>query len=169
MPITTRFWNSYDIDSLIENAGTSDQIWFLNEPGLTAAAREIRARNFIEHTLLEKPRLCKAIDLEGKAIGDIALKRSTQSFQEHSLEIGYWVGKRYWGKGYATEAIKQMVDYAFSNLPEVRRITARTFWSNLGSRRALEKAGFTLEARFKEAIRINGVYDDEAAYTIWRP
>jgi len=38
-----------------------------------------------------------------------------------------------------------------------------------GSRRALEKAGFTQEARFKEAIRINGVYDDEAAYTFWRP
>lgn len=168
MPITTRFWNSYDIESLVENAGTSDQIWFLNEPDLSPADKEERARHFIEQTMLEKPRLCKAIDLNGRAIGDIALKRSSLSFQQHSLEIGYWVGKPYWGNGYATEAIKQMVSYGFANLPEVTRITARTFWANQGSRRALEKAGFTLEARFKDAIRIDGVYDDEAAYTIWR-
>jgi len=62
-----------------------------------------------------------------------------------------------------------MVANGFSTLPEVTRFTARTFAPNLGFRRALEKPGCTLKARCKDAIRIDGVHDDEAACTIWKP
>ena len=56
-------------------------------------------------------------------------------------EIGYWLGVPFWGKGYATEAARAVIDYAFGDLGhEVLLGGARV--SNPASRRVLEKCGF---------------------------
>jgi RimJ/RimL family protein N-acetyltransferase len=56
-------------------------------------------------------------------------------------EIGYWLGAPYWGKGYATEAVRAVIDYAFSELDhEALQAGARV--TNPASRRILEKCGF---------------------------
>ena len=56
-------------------------------------------------------------------------------------EIGYWLGVRYWGKGYATEAARAVIDHAFTTLGyDALRAGARV--SNPASRRVLEKCGF---------------------------
>src|SRR5215472_4954544 len=56
-------------------------------------------------------------------------------------EIGYWLGVPFWGKGYATEAARAIIDYAFGDLGhEVLLGGARV--SNPASRRVLEKCGF---------------------------
>jgi RimJ/RimL family protein N-acetyltransferase len=56
-------------------------------------------------------------------------------------EIGYWLGVPYWGKGYATEAARAVVDHAFGELGfEALQAGARV--SNPASRRVLEKCGF---------------------------
>lgn len=56
-------------------------------------------------------------------------------------EIGYWLGVPYWGKGYATEAARAAIDYAFGDLQhEALQAGARV--SNPASRRVLEKCGF---------------------------
>jgi RimJ/RimL family protein N-acetyltransferase len=56
-------------------------------------------------------------------------------------EIGYWLGAAYWGQGYATEAVRAVVDYAFSELDhEALQAGARV--TNPASRRILEKCGF---------------------------
>ncbi len=56
-------------------------------------------------------------------------------------EIGYWLGVPYWGKGYATEAVRAVIDHAFEALghPELQ---AGARVSNPASRRVLEKCGF---------------------------
>ncbi len=69
-----------------------------------------------------------------------------------SAEIGYWIGEPYWGKGIATEAIRQMVDITWERYPEVVRIYAEVFPGNIGSVRALEKNGFELECVQKEFL-----------------
>jgi RimJ/RimL family protein N-acetyltransferase len=56
-------------------------------------------------------------------------------------EIGYWLGVPYWGQGYATEAARAVIDYAFEEFgPPELRAGARVV--NPSSRRVLEKCGF---------------------------
>ncbi len=56
-------------------------------------------------------------------------------------EIGYWLGVPFWGQGYATEAVRALIDYAFTELDhEALQAGARV--TNPASRRILEKCGF---------------------------
>jgi RimJ/RimL family protein N-acetyltransferase len=56
-------------------------------------------------------------------------------------EIGYWLGAPYWGNGYATEAVRAVIDYAFGDCDhEALQAGARV--TNPASRRVLEKCGF---------------------------
>jgi RimJ/RimL family protein N-acetyltransferase len=56
-------------------------------------------------------------------------------------EIGYWLAVAFWGKGYATEAVRAVIDYAFDDLGyDALEAGARV--SNAASRRVLEKCGF---------------------------
>lgn len=52
-------------------------------------------------------------------------------------ELAYWFGQRYWGRGFATDAVAQ-----FLTLERTRPLTARVAEHNVGSRRVLEKLGF---------------------------
>ena len=61
--------------------------------------------------------------------------------REDAPELGYWLGARYWGRGYATEAVRAVVDYAFGDL-EHETLQAGARVSNLTSRRVLEKCAF---------------------------
>ena len=59
----------------------------------------------------------------------------------HPPEIGYWLGVKHWGKGYATEAVRAMIDHTFADLAcEAIHAAARV--TNPSSRRVLEKCGF---------------------------
>jgi RimJ/RimL family protein N-acetyltransferase len=56
-------------------------------------------------------------------------------------EVGYWLGVAHWGKGYATEALHALVDYAFAE-SDCEALQAGARVTNPGSRRVLEKCGF---------------------------
>ncbi len=58
-----------------------------------------------------------------------------------SMEIGYWIGEPYWGKGIALEAARVIVEFAFDILG-VERLTAGHFEGNPASGRVLKKVGF---------------------------
>jgi RimJ/RimL family protein N-acetyltransferase len=55
-------------------------------------------------------------------------------------ELGYALGRAYWGRGYAPEAVRAMLDHA--RLLGLRRLDAYSFVDNPASARVLEKAGF---------------------------
>ena len=61
--------------------------------------------------------------------------------QEPTPELGYWLGVDYWGKGYATEAVHAVIDYAFTDLGHAA-LQAGSRVTNPASRRVLEKCGF---------------------------
>lgn len=74
-----------------------------------------------------------------------------------SADIGYLLGDRSaWGKGYATQAIKLIVDYAFSDLA-LLKITAGCIQGNEGSKKALIKSGFLQEGLLLQQL----VVDDQ--------
>lgn len=56
-------------------------------------------------------------------------------------ELGYWLGTDFWGKGYATEAVRAVIDYAFEELMH-DGLQAGARVTNPASRRVLEKCGF---------------------------
>lgn len=61
--------------------------------------------------------------------------------QDDAPEIGYWLGVKYWNKGYATEAVRALVDFAFTELDH-ETLNAGARVTNPASRRILEKCGF---------------------------
>lgn len=61
--------------------------------------------------------------------------------REGGPEIGYWIGVSHWGQGYATEAVRALIDHAFADLAH-ETLQAGTRVSNPASRRVLEKCGF---------------------------
>ena len=71
------------------------------------------------------------------------------------IEFGYWLGKRHWGEGYATEAVTRLTRFVFAtlNLPEVWAAAVPT---NDASHRVLEKVGFTIVAAGERPSDVRG-------------
>ncbi|WP_422124594.1 GNAT family N-acetyltransferase [Planococcus sp. X10-3] len=102
-----------------------------------------------------------------KLVGTINLFRILRGPLQSAI-IGYAVDKNYNGKGYATEAIGLMVDYAFKELG-LHRIEAGVMPHNTPSIRALEKAGFEREGIARKNVQINGKWQDHVVMAIINP
>jgi RimJ/RimL family protein N-acetyltransferase len=61
--------------------------------------------------------------------------------REGGPEVGFWIGVSHWGRGYATEAVRALIDHAFADIAH-ETLQAGTRVSNPASRRVLEKCGF---------------------------
>lgn len=82
-------------------------------------------------------------------------------------ELGYWIGKLYWGMGYGTEATKAIIDYGFNRL-NLNKICAQAFVHNPGSWRIMEKVGMTYEGTLKQHFVRFGHYIDIVNYGLLR-
>lgn len=93
------------------------------------------------------------------------------NLRDANAELGYWIGKPYWGRGYATEAAREVVRYGFEQL-WLHRIYAAHFGTNPASGRVLEKIGMTYEGTRREHHRKWGDYEDRIEYGLlvgeWR-
>ncbi len=109
---------------------------------------------------------CMAIVAKGEAVGCISVEVGKDVYKR-CAEIGFWLGEEYWGQDIMTNAVKMMVEDAFSMF-DIVRIGACVFENNLGSVRTLEKAGFTLEGRLKKGVCKNGEIFDLLLFGITR-
>ncbi len=82
-------------------------------------------------------------------------------------ELGYWTGVPYWGNGYATEAVRTVVDWGFETLG-LERIYAQHLDGNKASGRVLQKAGLLYEGTLRHCVRKNGTHYDTPMYAILR-
>lgn len=82
-------------------------------------------------------------------------------------ELGYWVAKKYWGKGYGTEAAKSLLQYGFEVM-KLHKIFAQAFSSNVGSYKIMEKIGLHYEGTLKEHVCRDGQYHDLVVYGLLR-
>lgn len=80
-------------------------------------------------------------------------------------ELGYWLGKPYWGMGYTTEAARRMIAFSFDELL-LNRVFARCFTHNPASARVMEKAGMRYEGTLRQHVRKAGTYYDLHCYGI---
>jgi RimJ/RimL family protein N-acetyltransferase len=94
------------------------------------------AEQFIAAVNKSDGEACFVMVLDGKPIGACGIDP-----REDSPELGYWLGASYWGRGFTTEAVRAVIDYAFGDLKhETLQAGARV--SNPASRRVLEKCAF---------------------------
>lgn len=100
----------------------------------------------------------------GHLIGTIALH--TPRDQSHArAELGYWIGVNYWGRGFATEAARILLDYAF-NRRGFHRIVAEHFADNPASGRVMQKLGLKREGILRQHFNKWGEYKDVVCYAI---
>lgn len=127
---------------------------------------EEAGRRFIEQAIAG-PSLRRCIAIGGECCGALGL-HPKEDLWRHNLELGYWLAHEQRGKGIMTNAIRQMVQLGFETFPDVTRIYASPFGTNIASQRALEKAGFALEAKLIGTLVKNGVVQDELIYAVRR-
>jgi [ribosomal protein S5]-alanine N-acetyltransferase len=83
---------------------------------------------------------------------------------DHSLaELGYWLGKEYWSCGYATEAARAVLQYAFEEM-QLERIFAKHFERNPASGRVLQKIGMQREGTLRHHYCKWGEYQNLVVY-----
>ncbi len=96
------------------------------------------AKQFISSVNLAGSEIAFLISLDDEtAIGACGIAH----LDGQNPEIGYWLGVRHWGKGYATEAVRAVIDHAFTRL-EYDALQSSARVTNPASRRVLEKCGF---------------------------
>ncbi|MBR6872539.1 MAG: GNAT family N-acetyltransferase [Ruminococcus sp.] len=83
---------------------------------------------------------------DGTHIGELCFKGL---FADGTAEIGYGISEEYQNNGYATEAVKAILEWAFSH-PEVTAVEAETDPKNTASKRVLEKCGFKPNGKIGE-------------------
>ena len=91
------------------------------------------------------------IFLDNQLIGGVGLHIHNDNY----YELGYWLGKDYWGKGYATESSKYLLEYALGKL-DSPKIKSGYFIDNLPSGNVLKKLGFKeigIEKRYSDSMK----------------
>ncbi len=78
-------------------------------------------------------------------------------------ELGYMITAEHWGKGYVTEAVTVLLDFAFNSL-QFHSIEAVIDSRHIASERVLQKVGFIKEAHFKENFYYNNEFTDTVIY-----
>lgn len=165
MNIQFRPFRLDDLDQLVHHANNFNIAKNLTDKFPHPYSRE-NGQAFIEMTQGMTPVSVFAITHDDKVIGGMGLHPRTD-IERKNAELGYWLAEPYWGKGIVSKIIPQVVQWGFENL-DIVRIFARPFGSNLASQRVLEKAGFSLEARFDKVLFKNGQFEDEIFYGIRR-
>jgi RimJ/RimL family protein N-acetyltransferase len=163
---TLRPWRAGDEASLERHANNRNVSRNLRDrfpfPYTAAEAKE-----WIAFTVGQTPTRHFAIVVEGAAVGGISLE-PREGERRRSAEVGYWLGEPFWGRGIATEALRAITGYGFATF-DIHRLEAGVFGWNGASARVLEKAGYLLEGRAREAIIKDGQITDRLLYGLLRP
>lgn len=83
--------------------------------------------------------------------------------EHHHAEIGYWIGVPFWGNGYCTEAVRELLKYGFKQL-KLNRIHSNHFANNPASGRILQKVGMKHEGILRKHCCKWGEYLDVELY-----
>lgn len=85
-------------------------------------------------------------------------------FENAKAEIGFDIARAFWGRGYASEAIRSLLDNAFSAL-KLNRIEAQLEPENVNSIKVLQKLNFTFEGTLRQYERVDGKFKDLSIYS----
>ena len=138
--ITLRPWQESDAESLYEYA---------KDPAIGLSAgwpphTSVENSRDIIRQVLSAPQTYAVCLADGKAVGSVGLKLKGQTDmtdREDECELGYWIGRPFWGQGLIPEACTALLKYAFEELG-MAAVWCGYYDGNEKSRRVQEKLGF---------------------------
>jgi len=106
-----------------------------------------------------------AIELRSEARLIGAIRIGVKDERNRTADFGYTLARRYWSRGYATEAARGLIDTVFRKLG-IHRIYATCDTRNIASFRVMEKLGMRREATFEKDVIQKGEWRDSYLYAI---
>ena len=102
-------------------------------------------------------------------IGYVGLQGLHKIDDYTSAGLEYWLGKDYWGKGYASEAVSRVIDHGFKKM-KMEIVYAHVFSPNEPSKNLLLKLGFKEDSRIRacEKCRADGDWMDDVRYELYK-
>lgn len=156
--IILRPWRRNDAQQLASIANNRN-VWLNVRDAFPHPYTVINALQWISERADQQPALNFCIEYQGIVAGSIGVVPKDDVYRK-SIEIGYFVGEPFWGKGIATEAVKTLLHYIEDQF-DVVRIYAEVFEHNKASMRVLQKNGFYLEGIRQQAVIKNGMLMDD--------
>lgn len=125
----------------------------------------VDAEEHIARAAIQPIQTSFGIAVDGEAIGNITLTLGTD-IERRSAEIGYWIGRAYWGRGIMADALRATTQYAFDRLG-LCRVFAVVFVRTTRSARVLEKSGYVLEGIMRRSAVKEGIILDQLLYAAY--
>lgn len=133
-----RPWQEDDAEDLYKYASDSEVGPSAGWPVHTSVDN---SREIIRTVLSAPETYAVCLKEDGKAIGSVGLHRNDIAERDDEYELGYWLGKPFWGQGIIPEASREMLRRAFEDL-SMQTVWCGHYDGNLKSRRVMEKLGF---------------------------
>lgn len=136
-----RRWQDSDAENLFEYAKDPDVGPIAGWPAHQSIEE---SRDVIRNVFNGKEAYAICLKTDRKAIGAIELKmngHTDMTERDDECELGYWLGKPFWGQGIVPEAVKEMLRHAFEDIG-MTRVWAGYYDGNIKSKRVQEKCGF---------------------------
>ncbi len=162
---TLRPWHGDDAGDLVFHANDAQVARSLGERFPHPYTLD-DAHAFIAHALHLSNEKSYAIEINGAASGGVGVHPG-EGVERHSAELGYWLGRAYWGEGIATAAVRALVPHALREL-KLYRLQARVFEDNPASMKLLERCGFVREAVLRRLVVKNDRVLDMHIFAITR-
>jgi len=156
-----RSWRSSDAKSLARYANDRE-IWLNLRDAFPHPYTLDDARQFLKRVAAMDPETFFAIAVNAEAVGSIGF-RQHDDVERCSAEIGYWLGRDYWGRGITTAVLQAVTKYAVSR-HGLTRVYAVPYEHNHASFRVLEKAGYVCEGRMRRSAIKDGKVVDQLMY-----
>lgn len=166
MAIRLRPWQWKDVPCLVHICNNI-HIWNNLRDQMPWPYTKKDAEEWVNFNMHQQPVRNFCIEAGGNMVGGIGMVFQPDIYKRN-IEIGYYIAEEHWGHGYATEAIRQMVDHVFATTDCVR-IYAEVFSHNLASMAVLKKNGFHLEAIHHKAVFKNNTLLDAHVWVKFRP
>ena len=133
-----RPWSENDAEELYKYASNPE----VGPPAGWPPHTSVENSREIIRTVLSAPETyAVCLKENGKPIGSVGLHRNDLAEKDDEYELGYWIGKPFWGQGLIPEASRELLHYAFEDLG-MNRIWCGYYDGNEKSRRVQEKLGF---------------------------
>jgi len=155
-----RAWRPDDLDSLVANASHADVSRGLRDRFPYPYTGD-DGRAWLARAVDESDRAW-AIEIDGLAVGGVSLHPGSD-VHRHSAELGYWIGRHFWGRGIMSATIARFAPEAMRAF-RLHRLFATVYANNQASMRVLEKAGFAREGVQQSAVVKRGELLDLVVY-----
>ena len=168
-----RHFTPGDLEGFMAMHSDPEVVRYVPYPPLTREEAEERLRFMATMTAIDDEaqnlRFAVVLPETGELIGDVSLWSSPND--RHQAEIGYVFNPQFHGRGYATEAVAELLRIGFEEAG-LHRITANADARNTPSVRVMERVGMRREAHFVQGSYEKGEWVDEVEYGIladeWR-